>query len=322
MSVEKGPPRRLGRGLEALLGAAAHTAAPESGTPFKHIPIAEIRPNPYQPRKTFAPEEITELQASLAAVGLLQPVTVRTADGKAGYELIAGERRLRAAKALGWVDIPAIVKEMDDRTALTLALVENLQRTDLDPIEEAEGYHRLTKEFHLTQAEVAAVVGKDRSTVANLLRLLGLPRPVRDLLSEGRIQIGHARAILVAPNERAMIQLAQDVAANDLSVREVERRVRGLGPNGPESPAARPASQPPGSGARVLSPELRDIEDRLRAYLQTEVRVELSGQKNGMISIRFYSADDLDRVLDLVVPRGVRRDPVSDSTVDPTDARE
>lgn len=311
MTAEKGPPRRLGRGLEALLGAAAHAhAAPtETGTPFRHIPVAEIRPSRYQPRKTFRVEDIRELQESLATVGLLQPVTVRTAEGHGGFELIAGERRLRAAKALGWTEIPAIVKEMDDRTALTLALVENLQRTDLDPIEEAEGYARLMREFDLTQAEVAEVVGKERSTVANLLRLLMLPQAVRLLLSQGRIQVGHARALLAAPSERAMLLLSRQIAENDLSVREIERRVRLMNPQSPIAPPARPPMKVSGGRGPQLTPELRAIEDRLRAYLQTEVRVDLSGPQHGSVVIRFYSADDLDRVLDLVVSPGPKEDP-------------
>jgi ParB family chromosome partitioning protein len=312
MTVDKGPPRRLGRGLEALLGAAAH-ATTEPGTPFRHIPVEQVRANPYQPRKTFRPEEIAELQASLGAVGLLQPITVRMVDGVPGYELIAGERRLRAATALGWTEIAAIVKTMDDRTALTLALVENLQRTDLNPVEEAEGYQRLIDEFHLSQQEVAEAVGKDRSTVANLLRLLVLPRNVRQLVRDGKISTGHARALLGAPNERAMGLLAQNIVINDLSVREIERRVRTLNPKAdkripPQWPAPlRPTGGHPTPDPRT--PEIRAIEDRLRAYLQTEVRVDLSGPASGTVSIRFFSNDDLDRVLELVItPRPMQRE--------------
>jgi ParB family transcriptional regulator, chromosome partitioning protein len=311
MSVDKGPPRRLGRGLEALLGAAAHVSA-EPGSPVRQVPIEQIRTNPYQPRKTFKAEEIAELQASLGAVGLLQPVTVRTIAGVDGYELIAGERRLRAATALGWTEIAAIVKTMDDRAALTLALVENLQRTDLNPMEEAEGYQRLVDEFHLSHQDVAHAVGKDRSTVANLLRLLALPKPVRQLLRDGKITVGHARALLAAPSERAMMLLAQNVVLNDLSVREIERRVRSLNPKAPLTHPTAPR-QPVlpvalrggfGRTPDPVSPEIRAIEDRLRAYLQTDVRVDLGGPQSGTITIRFYSNDDLDRVLELVVPPG------------------
>ncbi|HEX8025218.1 MAG TPA: ParB/RepB/Spo0J family partition protein [Candidatus Limnocylindrales bacterium] len=176
MSTEK--PRRLGRGLEALLAtktAATGTAQPQDRSALQRVPIAQIRPNPYQPRKHFRPEDLADLESSLRASGLLQPITVRSAADGTGYELIAGERRLRAATRLGWPDIPAVIKDIDDRTLLTLALVENLQRSDLNPIEEAEGYQRLIEEFSLTQQQVAEVIGKDRSTVANLLRILQLP---------------------------------------------------------------------------------------------------------------------------------------------------
>jgi ParB family chromosome partitioning protein len=300
MSVDKGPARRLGRGLEALLGAAAHAPA-ESGVPLKQVPVGEIRPNPYQPRKEFSEDGIAELQASLAASGLLQPITVRMVAGQEGYELIAGERRLRAATALGWTDIAAIVKIMDDRAALTFALVENLQRSDLNPMEEAEGYQRLMTEFILTQEEVARVVGKHRSTVANLLRLLTLPNPVRQLLRDGRLSAGHARALLGARSSQNMILLAQNAAINGLSVRDVERRIRQGAPDpnpvlGPKQIIQKPQ--------RAVNPEVAAIQDRLRAYLQTDVRVELSGQESGTIGIRFYSTDDLERVLELVLKQG------------------
>ncbi|HWZ58158.1 MAG TPA: ParB/RepB/Spo0J family partition protein [Gemmatimonadaceae bacterium] len=299
MSVDKVPPRRLGRGLEALLGAAAHVG-PDTGAPLRQIPLAEIRPNPFQPRKNFNAEDIAELQASLASSGLLQPITVRAIDGREGYELIAGERRLRAATALGWTEIAAIVKEMDNRTALTLALVENLQRADLNPIEEAEGYQRLITEFSLTQQDVARVVGKDRSTVTNLLRILGLPRQVQQLVREGKLSLGHARALLGCRTERHMGLLAMNTVHNSLSVRELERRVSGHYPPKPAG-EPRPTKSKPGA---ALSPELRAIQDRMRAYLQTDVRVELSGPESGTIGIRFYSIDDLDRVLELVLKHG------------------
>src|SRR5205085_2215588 len=161
------------------------------------------------------PEELADLEASLKNNGLLQPITVRPVAG-GGYELIAGERRYRAATRLGWTEIPAIVKEIDDQTLLTLALVENLQRADLNPIEEAEGYQRLVAEFSLTQQQVADVVGKDRSTVNNVLRLLGLPASVRRMLQDGQITHGHARALLGLANERAMTDMAREIASDGL----------------------------------------------------------------------------------------------------------
>ena len=173
-------PRRLGKGLEALLGSAGGLATSDEGV-LKSIPIAQIGRNPFQPRREFNAEELLELQESLSSSGLLQPITVRRRSAKDGFELIAGERRLRAATKLGWKEIPAIIKDIDDKTILTLALVENLQRTDLNPIEEGEGYHRLSHEFGMTQQQIAETVGKDRTTIANMLRVLQLPEIVRKL---------------------------------------------------------------------------------------------------------------------------------------------
>ena len=283
------PPRRLGRGLEALL--ASRTAAeptPEERSALRTIPIGEIRPNPYQPRHTFRPDELAELEASLRATGLLQPVTVRAASEGRGYELVAGERRLRAASNLGWAEIPAVVKQIDNRTLLTLALVENLQRADLDALEEAEGYQRLLDEFGLTQQQVAGVVGKDRSTVASTLRLLALPVSVRRMVQERELTAGHARALLALGEERPMAEMAREAVANGWSVREVERRVRAL----LERPA-RPA--PPGGDARPA--EVRRTEDHLRRHFATDVAIRLSGEEKGEIRIAFYSADDFDRLL-------------------------
>ena len=214
-------PRRLGRGLEALLASRSEVQEPTPAerSALRTIPIARIRPNPYQPRKEFNDDELRELQASLRANGLLNPISVRPASVGDGFELIAGERRLRAASALGWPEISAIVKEIDDQTLLTLALVENLQRADLNPMEEAEGYRHLMQNFSLTQAEVAEVTGKDRSTVANLLRLLHLPASVRRMVHERQITLGHARALLTLEDDQAIIALAKEVVSKGLSVR-------------------------------------------------------------------------------------------------------
>jgi ParB family transcriptional regulator, chromosome partitioning protein len=282
-------PRRLGRGLEALLGASG--AAPP-GADLHRIPLSRIRPNPYQPRRDFAPEDLEELQASLKANGLLQPITVRTAASGAGYELIAGERRLRAATALGWTDIPAIVRELDDRALLTLALVENLQRADLNPVEEAEGYQRLQDGFGLTQQQIAEAVGRDRATVANTLRLLALPAGVRRLLAEGKLSAGHGRALLALREESAISALAKEAVAAGMSVREVERRARTDRPSGKAVPPRREPQQ---------SAEARRIEDQLRRHLQTDVKLDLEGSASGEIRIRFYTNDDLARILELIV---------------------
>src|SRR5712671_6738429 len=221
-------PRRLGRGLEALLGSATGLASSDDGA-LKSIPIAHVSRNPFQPRHEFNAEDLAELQESLKASGLLQPITVRRRPGKDGFELIAGERRLRAATKLGWKEIPAIIKEIDDKTILTLALVENLQRTDLNPIEEGEGYHQLSHDFGLTQQQIAETVGKDRTTIANMLRLLQLPEPVRKLLQEGQLSMGHAKVLLGLEDPAMIATLAREIAKEGLTVREVEQRLRGTG---------------------------------------------------------------------------------------------
>ena len=220
----------------------------------------------------------------------------KAADGH-GFELIAGERRLRAATRLGWEKIPAILKEIDDRTLLTLAMVENLQRADLNPIEEAEGYQRLAEEFGLTQQQIADVVGKDRTTVAGTLRLLGLPAAVRRLLWEGELSAGHGRAILQVGDERAMTDLAREAAARAMSVREVERRAREVSGRGAK-PAAAPPRSPAPSGGAAKPAEVRRIEDHLRRHFQTDVAVHLTEAAKGEIRIAFYDADDFERLLE------------------------
>ena len=300
-------PRRLGRGLEALLGAptlsasqpatqpatqSGPAAAPLADAPYRPIAITQIQPNPYQPRREFREDELSQLQASIAATGLLQPITVRPAGNH--YELIAGERRLRAATRLGWTEIPAIVKEYDDKQLLTLALVENLQRSDLNPIEEAEGYNRLAAEFELTQQEIATVVGKDRSTVANSLRLLNLPATVRRMLQDGHLTVGHARALLAIPTERVMVDLAREIIAKNLSVRDVERRVKQAAPS-----ARQPNAKAEQTGT-ARAGELRRLTDRLRRRLQTDVAVDIDDRDKGQLRISFYSADDLNRLIELI----------------------
>jgi len=202
--------RRLGRGLDALfnpgpsVSAASGTAAEASPpkTALQDIPISQVSPNPFQPRRDFGTDELKELEESLRTNGLLQPVTVRPARGGNGYELIAGERRLRAASGLGWTKIPAVVKDLGDREMLALALVENLQRSDLNPVEEAEGYERLIRDFGHTQQSVAELVGKDRSSIANAVRILNLPPAVRDLVRDGRLTSGQARPLLGLEDQR------------------------------------------------------------------------------------------------------------------------
>lgn len=319
------PPRRLGRGLDALLArkeppkpaapaaasaappavpagvASEPAAAPAPESPLRTIPLSQIRANPFQPRQEFRPEELADLEASLRVNGLLQPITVRPAPNGQGYELIAGERRFRAATRLGWTEIPALVKPVDDKTLLTLAMIENLQRADLDPIEEADGYQRLIDEFALTNQEVADVVGKDRSTVANALRLRQLPASVRRMLQDKQLSAGHARALLPLGTERAIVDLARETAQNGLSVREVERRVAAGRPQPPAagkktSPTNDSASTPPGASGAVV----RQLEEKLRRKLQTGVTISLTAKDKGEVRIAFFSNDDLERVLELL----------------------
>jgi ParB family chromosome partitioning protein len=299
MAAEK--PRRLGRGLEALIpGSVTQQSSP--GSDLERISISRIRPNPFQPRRDFPPAELAELEASLQANGLLQPVTVRRRGD--AYELIAGERRLRAATNIGWTDILAVVRDIDDRTMLVLALVENLQRANLNAVEEARGYRRLIEEFQLTQQQVADGVGKDRTTITNLLRILSLPEAVQQMVEQGTLSPGHARALLALSPAHSATDLANDAITRRLSVRELEQRVRAR--SGASPAPKRPADSTPQPTASV-DPAAKRIEDDLRRYFQTDVRLHLSGAAKGKIELSFYSHDDLDRILDLIL-RENRRD--------------
>jgi len=284
--------RRLGRGLEALLGPTREEAEREGS--LVELPIKDIRPNPFQPRQDVDPTALEELVSSIKQAGLLQPVVVRRANGGAAgsYELIAGERRLRACQQLGWERIPAVQRDADDRTLLTLALIENLQRDDLSPVDEARGYERLIAEFKLAQQDVADAVGRDRSTVANALRLLKLPEVVLEMLHEGQLSVGHARALLAIEDPRIVTNLAREAVAQGLSVREVEDRVRGG-----RAPERRPRMKR-GVGA---APEVRRVEDALRRRLGTDVRVTLRAKGKGQIHLSFYSNDDLARLLEVIL---------------------
>lgn len=284
-----GSKRRLGRGLEALLGPATVAEARAEGSLIQ-IPVQSMRPNPYQPRQAFDEEALAELADSMQRSGLLQPVVARpVANGS--YELVAGERRWRAAQRLGWAEIGAVVREVDDQTLLTLALVENLQRDALSPIDEAHGYRRLIDEFGVSQTAVGDLVGRDRSTVANALRLLKLPVAVQEMVHAGKLSVGHARALLALADGAKIERLARVAVERELSVREVETLVRG----GKE--AARRPRAPRGAKA---DPEARRVEDALRRRLQTDVRVATRG-KSGKVTINFYSPDDLQRILEIIL---------------------
>lgn len=265
---------------------------------LRSIPVAQVRPNPHQPRKEFGAAELGDLESSIRVNGLLQPITVRADSTGSEFFLIAGERRFRAVQRLGWREIPAIVREhseIDDKMLLTFALVENLQRMDLNPIEEGEGYQQLISQFSLSQQEVADVVGKDRSTIANTLRLLALPLAVRRLVREGALTVGHARALISLGDDQRIIELAKIIVAEGLNVREVERRVR-------EAGTRRAAAR--GGVSRVefkKPPEVARVEEELRRRLQTDAKVHLTSKNSGELRLPFYSADDLERLLDIVL---------------------
>jgi ParB family chromosome partitioning protein len=278
--------KRLGRGLEALLGPITREQVEAAGA-LKDLPISSVRPNPFQPRSGIDETALAELSASIEVSGLLQPIVVRPRGS--GYELIAGERRWRAVQRLRWPTIPAVVRDADDQTLLTLALIENLQRNDLSPIDEAQGYRRLMEEFEVPQAEVARLVGRNRATVANLLRLLKLPPEVQGFVHDGKLSEGHARALLALEHPDAIIRLARRAASDGWSVREVESRVRVDG---------RPSRR---REARPLTPEGRRVEEALRRRLGTDVRIHPGRKGRGVLAINYYSNDDLARLLETIL---------------------
>jgi ParB family chromosome partitioning protein len=283
--------RRLGRGLEALLGVGTVEEADREGV-LRQLPVDAVEPNPFQPRRVVDPASLAELRASIAASGLLQPVVVRHSDR--GYELVAGERRWRAVRELGWKHIPAVVRDVDDRTLLTLALVENLQRASLSAIDEAQGYDRLAREFSLSHGAIAEAVGRDRSTVANAVRLLKLPPSVQELVASEALSAGHARALLSLGDGRQIERLARQCVAGGWSVREMERHARG-------TPSPR---RKEGRGARRgASAEVTRIEAALRKKLGTDAIVVVAGKGRGHLQLKFYSSEDLGRLLELILGR-------------------
>ncbi len=280
--------RALGKGIRSIIPEKTHELlAGES----RLIPVDEIRPNPYQPRQTKADDNdprFQELVASVKEKGILQPVVVRRR--RDGYELVMGERRWRAARAAGLTAIPAIVRTADDREMLELALIENIQRNDLNPIEEALAYKDLAERFGLTHEEIARRVGKDRSTITNALRLLTLPFKVREALAQGQISPGHARALLSLNSRRTQVELCERVIQEGLSVRTLEKLCG-------EHKAGRTPATP-----REKDPHLAQLEERLQEVLGTRVAITPpAGEKRpGKIVIEFFSLEDLDRICRLI----------------------
>jgi ParB family chromosome partitioning protein len=267
------------------------TVAEQAGG-LADIPTAEIRPNPHQPREHFDEEALGALADSIREVGLLQPVLVRAADG-GGYELIAGERRWRAARRVGLQTIPAMVRVADDAAMLQHAIVENIQREELNPLEEAAAYQQLIEDFSLTHDAVAGRVGKSRATITNTLRLLQLPPSIQRCLKDGTIRMGHARALLSTPDRAFQELLAKRVVAEDLSVRQVEEAIRSLQDAPPaKSEVAAAASDP---GGRLRPPGLLELEELLGDYLETRVRITM-GARHGKVQIEFANLEDLERI--------------------------
>jgi ParB family chromosome partitioning protein len=268
----------LGKGLKALI--------PETSEGVQEIPLDRIVTNPKQPRRVFEESTLEELANSIREKGVLQPVIVKKAEDDR-YILVAGERRLRAARLAGLKTIPAIVKEATEAEAVEIALIENIQRDDLNPLEMAEAFQRLIDEFGYTQEQLATRIGKDRATVANYLRILKLPPDIKEYILSGQISLGHAKAILSLPTKTSQIEVARQVLRRGLSVRQTERLCKAL------------SKKPPKASKKEKDPNIAALEERLKRSLGTKVTLKHRGGK-GKIEIEYYSLDELDRLIELL----------------------
>jgi len=284
----------LGRGLSALIPGAPE--AGEASTGLLEVPANAIAPNPKQPRSRFDDETLKELAASIREVGILQPIVVRRTGQ--GYEVVTGERRLRAAKLAGLATVPVVLRDSDDSDLLREALIENIHREDLNPIELGEAFRQLLDELGLKQEELADRVGVSRSHIANTIRLLALPFEVQQLLTDEKISAGHARALLALGDQEAITSLSLRVAAEDLSVRETEEIVRRF----IEAPAE-PAPRKKASPSEAADPNLAEVEEILSEQLATRVVIRM-GRRRGQVLIDFGSADDLDRIVSEIIGSG------------------
>ncbi|HSD65183.1 MAG TPA: ParB/RepB/Spo0J family partition protein, partial [Vicinamibacteria bacterium] len=277
--------KALGRGLSALI---PEPDPPAPGpAPAGEVPTSALDPNPFQPRGTLDPARLAELSASILESGIVQPILVRRRGER--FQIIAGERRFRAAQAAGLATVPVTVRDVDDEHLLELALVENIQREELNPIEEAQAFHRLQDEFRLTQEEIARRVGRDRTTVANTLRLLRLPRELREMVGDSRLDAGHARALLALDRAEDQVALGREAARRGLSVREVERRVALL--------------RAPRAARSRKDANTRAAEERLRAALGARVEIARRG-RGGAIRVLFAGEAELNRLFELLVRAG------------------
>jgi len=273
--------KRLGKGLGALIPEKITTDTSEK---IGEIKVSSIKPNALQPRKKFNNEKLEELKNSIREKGIIQPVVVRTAED--GYELIAGERRFRAVKELGYESIPAIVKNVSDADSLELSLIENIQREELNPVEEANAYMELVEKFNFSQEEIAKAVGKDKSTISNTVRLLSLPELIQEYIMDEAISMGHAKAILSLPTERSKIRFAKRIIKKNFSVRQAEELIK-------------QRLQKPGKKIAEKDEHLASLEESLQHYLGTRVKI-IHGKKRGRLEISYYSNEDLDRILGLI----------------------
>ena len=282
--------KALGRGLQALIPdePVKAPAQNQKESNIQFVDVAKISPNPFQPRLKFDPEKLDELKASIKENGIIQPITVR--HFKDGFQLIAGERRLRAVKDLAIDSLPAYILDVQtDEEMMELSIIENIHREDLNPIDIAVGYKRLVDECHLTQEEVAQKVGKDRTTVTNFLRLLKLPKEIQSSVEEGSVSMGHARALLSVSEKSKQLEIWKKIISNELSVRKVEQLVK------PESGPQKKKEQLPDKNAYLLE----DMEHQIRNRLTTKVQIKTKS-KGGSIEIDFYDYEDLDRIMSLI----------------------
>ncbi|MFT5432095.1 MAG: ParB family chromosome partitioning protein [Myxococcota bacterium] len=295
----------LGKGLSSLIppGEADTGSMGEIDAVLAEIPVSDITPNRHQPRVHFDEESLAELTASIQQIGVLQPILVRPGEPGEGYELIAGERRWRAASRAGLATIPAVVRHTDDLAAVEQALVENLHRDDLTPLEEAAAFQQLLEDFDLTHEQVADRVGKSRSAITNTLRLLGLPPTVQRLLADGKLSAGHARALLGTPDRSLQERLAAQAVSEGWTVRGVEDAVRGGGvePDEPKSTGPKPDGAGLTPATKLRPPGLLELEQLLADHLETSVSVTM-GAKRGRIAIDFADLEDLERIYREMTP--------------------
>lgn len=292
--------KALGRGLEALIPAAVESEVPimpEARAPeparageIQHVPLSKIARNPAQPRTQFAPAAIQELAASIRERGVLQPVLLRPSGE--GFQLVAGERRFLAAREAGFHSIPAIVRPLTDRESLLIALIENIQRENLNPIDEARAYYRLATEYGLQHEEIGRRVGKDRSTISNIIRFNNLPGAIQSLLESEKLSAGHARALLSIQSEKQQAEMAAAAASNGWSVRELEERVKRAGVPRVTKPRRTPR--------RAFSAELMALEDELMRLMGSKVRITRRRGGSGSVLIDYHSEEELDRILGLL----------------------